>query len=174
MTVWNTMSPMFTMLCSLTSIGTTLRWRVLPSNFFGLSLLLNIWVLFVYFYSMFLLFKLCIFVLNRFFKESSEEEREHAEKLMEYQVLGTEHIKLMFLLILCILWFRFSVLFSVLVKSNLLFLYVLENSQNKRGGRVKLQSIVMPPSEYDHEEKGDALYGKSQCFIVPFFQTRFF
>lgn len=32
--------------------------------------------------------KWCIdhFVPNRFFKESSEEEREHAEKLMEYQV----------------------------------------------------------------------------------------
>jgi ferritin len=26
------------------------------------------------------------FVHNRFFKESSEEEREHAEKLMKYQV----------------------------------------------------------------------------------------
>ncbi|KAF5467472.1 hypothetical protein F2P56_017293 [Juglans regia] len=52
--------------------------------------------------------------LARFFKESSEEEREHAEKLMEYQ--------------------------------------------NKRGGRVKLQHIVMPLSEYDHAEKGDALY----------------
>ncbi|XP_059456647.1 ferritin-2, chloroplastic-like [Corylus avellana] len=52
--------------------------------------------------------------LARFFKESSEEERGHAEKLMEYQ--------------------------------------------NKRGGRVKLQSILMPLSEFDHEEKGDALY----------------
>ncbi|KAJ1699050.1 hypothetical protein LUZ63_007562 [Rhynchospora breviuscula] len=50
----------------------------------------------------------------KFFKESSEEEREHAEKLMKYQ--------------------------------------------NKRGGRVKLQSILMPMSEYDHFEKGDALY----------------
>ncbi|KAB2084206.1 hypothetical protein ES319_A05G319700v1 [Gossypium barbadense] len=52
--------------------------------------------------------------LNRFFKESSLEEREHAEKFMEYQ--------------------------------------------NKRGGKVKLQSIVMPLSEFDHAEKGDALY----------------
>ncbi|GAA0170809.1 storage protein [Lithospermum erythrorhizon] len=52
--------------------------------------------------------------LAKFFKESSEEERGHAEKLMEYQ--------------------------------------------NKRGGRVKLHSIQMPPSEYDHVEKGDALY----------------
>lgn len=31
--------------------------------------------------------------------------------------------------------------------------------QNKRGGKVKLQSILMPLSEFDHEEKGDALYG---------------
>lgn len=52
--------------------------------------------------------------LAKFFKESSEEERGHAEKLMEYQ--------------------------------------------NKRGGRVRLQSIVMPLSEFDHAEKGDALY----------------
>ncbi|CAI9762271.1 unnamed protein product [Fraxinus pennsylvanica] len=52
--------------------------------------------------------------LAKFFKESSEEERDHAEKLMEYQ--------------------------------------------NKRGGKVKLQSILMPLSEFDHAEKGDALY----------------
>ncbi|GAB4827638.1 Ferritin-3, chloroplastic [Ancistrocladus abbreviatus] len=52
--------------------------------------------------------------LAKFFKESSEEEREHAEKLMEYQ--------------------------------------------NKRGGKVKLQSILMPLSEFDHAEKGDALH----------------
>ncbi|KAK9283301.1 hypothetical protein L1049_011539 [Liquidambar formosana] len=52
--------------------------------------------------------------LAKFFKESSLEEREHAEKLMEYQ--------------------------------------------NKRGGKVKLQSILMPLSEFDHAEKGDALY----------------
>lgn len=32
--------------------------------------------------------------------------------------------------------------------------------QNKRGGKVKLQSIVMPLSEFDHVEKGDALYGE--------------
>ncbi|KAK8552844.1 hypothetical protein V6N13_121223 [Hibiscus sabdariffa] len=51
--------------------------------------------------------------LAKFFKESSSEEREHAEKLMEYQ--------------------------------------------NKRGGKVKLQSILMPLSEFDHAEKGDAL-----------------
>ncbi|GKC32198.1 ferritin-4, chloroplastic-like protein, partial [Tanacetum coccineum] len=29
---------------------------------------------------------------------------------------------------------------------------------NKRGGKVKLQSILMPLSEFDHAEKGDALY----------------
>ncbi|KAM3293063.1 hypothetical protein ACQJBY_036568 [Aegilops geniculata] len=52
----------------------------------------------------------------KFFKESSDEEREHAEMLMEYQ--------------------------------------------NRRGGRVRLQSIVTPLTEFDHSEKGDALYGK--------------
>ncbi|XP_020581867.1 ferritin-4, chloroplastic-like [Phalaenopsis equestris] len=52
--------------------------------------------------------------LAKFFNESSEEERDHAEKLMKYQ--------------------------------------------NKRGGRVKLQSILMPLTEFHHEEKGDALY----------------
>lgn len=52
--------------------------------------------------------------LAKFFKESSEEEREHAEKLIKYQ--------------------------------------------NIRGGRVVLYPIVSPPSEFDHVEKGDALY----------------
>ncbi|XP_047321135.1 cytosolic endo-beta-N-acetylglucosaminidase 1 [Impatiens glandulifera] len=52
--------------------------------------------------------------LARFCKESSEEERHHAERFMEYQ--------------------------------------------NKRGGKVKLLSILMPLSEFDHAEKGDALY----------------
>lgn len=52
--------------------------------------------------------------LAKFFKDSSEEERTHAEMLMEYQ--------------------------------------------NMRGGRVKLHSILNPPSEFDHAEKGDALY----------------
>jgi ferritin heavy chain len=52
--------------------------------------------------------------LAKFFKKSSDEEREHAEKLMEYQ--------------------------------------------NKRGGRVKLLSIVLPPMDFSNAEKGDALY----------------
>ncbi|KAJ7538057.1 hypothetical protein O6H91_11G032800 [Diphasiastrum complanatum] len=53
--------------------------------------------------------------MAHFFKESSEEEREHAEKLMKYQ--------------------------------------------NIRGGRVYLHSILQPASfEFDHPEKGDALY----------------
>ncbi|WOH09036.1 hypothetical protein DCAR_0728489 [Daucus carota subsp. sativus] len=30
--------------------------------------------------------------------------------------------------------------------------------QNKCGGKVKLQSIIMPLTEFDHAEKGDALY----------------
>ncbi|ESW06654.1 hypothetical protein PHAVU_010G065600 [Phaseolus vulgaris] len=52
--------------------------------------------------------------LAKFFKESSEEEREHAEKLIKYQ--------------------------------------------NLRGGRVVLHPITSPPSEFEHSEKGDALY----------------
>ncbi|KAL9374418.1 hypothetical protein Peur_034038 [Populus x canadensis] len=52
--------------------------------------------------------------LAKFFKESSEEEREHAEKLMKYQ--------------------------------------------NIRGGKVVLHSILKPVSEFEHVEKGDALY----------------
>ncbi|XP_052303971.1 ferritin, chloroplastic isoform X2 [Populus trichocarpa] len=52
--------------------------------------------------------------LAKFFKESSEEEREHAEKLMKYQ--------------------------------------------NIRGGKVVLHSILTPVSEFEHVEKGDALY----------------
>ncbi|MEW5313265.1 MAG: hypothetical protein WDW38_004849 [Sanguina aurantia] len=52
--------------------------------------------------------------IAKYFKDASEEEREHAELLMEYQ--------------------------------------------NKRGGRVQLQSIITPESEFNHAEKGDALY----------------
>ncbi|XP_057512185.1 ferritin-4, chloroplastic-like [Actinidia eriantha] len=52
--------------------------------------------------------------LAKFFKESSIEERQHAEQFMEYQ--------------------------------------------NKRGGKVKLQSMLMPVSDFEHIEKGDALY----------------
>lgn len=37
-------------------------------------------------------------------------------------------------------------------------------SQNIRGGKVKLHSIINPPSEFEHAEKGDALYGKKDCF----------
>ena len=49
-----------------------------------------------------------------FFKKESEEERHHAELLMDYQV--------------------------------------------KRGGRVALQTLVAPHTEFDHADKGDALY----------------
>jgi hypothetical protein len=31
--------------------------------------------------------------------------------------------------------------------------------QNKRGGRVQLRSIAMPEMEFNHAEKGDALFG---------------
>eukprot|EP00878_Enallax_costatus_P004456 GHUV01004696.1.p1 GENE.GHUV01004696.1~~GHUV01004696.1.p1 ORF type:complete len:249 (+),score=89.09 GHUV01004696.1:94-840(+) len=49
-----------------------------------------------------------------FFKAGSEEEREHAELLMQYQ--------------------------------------------NTRGGRVRLASMIQPEAEFNHPEKGDALY----------------
>ncbi|XP_048319921.2 ferritin-3, chloroplastic [Ziziphus jujuba] len=52
--------------------------------------------------------------LAKFFKESSEEEREHAEKLIKYQ--------------------------------------------NIRGGKVKLHPLISPQSEFEHAEKGDALF----------------
>ncbi|CAL9243483.1 unnamed protein product [Arabidopsis halleri] len=35
---------------------------------------------------------------------------------------------------------------------------LLMEYQNKRGGRVKLQPMVLPQSEFDHPEKGDDLY----------------
>lgn len=50
----------------------------------------------------------------KYFREASDEERGHAEKLMKYQ--------------------------------------------NIRGGKVVLQSILMPVMEFDHPHKGDALY----------------
>ena len=50
----------------------------------------------------------------KFFREESEEERSHAEKLMEYQTL--------------------------------------------RGGRVVLGSLMSPISEFNHSDKGEALY----------------
>jgi hypothetical protein len=41
------------------------------------------------------------------------------------------------------------------------------HKQNKRGGRVKLQSIVMPVMEFDHPEKGDALYCMLTLLLYP-------
>ena len=40
--------------------------------------------------------------------------------------------------------------------------------QNMRGGRVKLFSILMPPSEFEHVEKGDALYGKASFLFAKY------
>ncbi|XP_018444813.1 ferritin-3, chloroplastic-like [Raphanus sativus] len=34
--------------------------------------------------------------------------------------------------------------------------------QNIRGGRVKLEPMVMPQFEFDHAEKGDDLYGQDR------------
>ena len=58
------------------------------------------------------------------------------------------------------MFFILLALFHLSLVSNIFFFsYGL---QNKRGGRVKLQPMVMPQSEFDHSEKGDALYGKLQ------------
>ncbi|PSC70313.1 Ferritin-chloroplastic [Micractinium conductrix] len=50
----------------------------------------------------------------KYFRHSADEEREHAQKLIDLQ--------------------------------------------NTRGGRVKLGTIMAPVTEFDHEDKGDALY----------------
>ncbi|WJX56893.1 Dysferlin [Trifolium repens] len=41
-----------------------------------------------------------------------------------------------------------------------------KSGQNICGGRVVLYPIVSPPSEFDHLEKGDALYGESSVLIL--------
>lgn len=77
------MSRMCTMPCMPTLTETMSLSRDLPSNFFEhpqfffliLLICLDKWNSFIKF-----------MMTNRFFKESSTEEREHAEKLMEYQV----------------------------------------------------------------------------------------
>lgn len=102
-----------------------------------------------------------ISLLIRFFKESSEEEREHAEKLMEYQVLKIFANFKRFFTWLCGLDDVVFMIVSINIRK-MTFWVALHGliAQNKRGGKVKLQSILMPLSEYDHEEKGDALYGE--------------
>eukprot|EP00877_Chromochloris_zofingiensis_P003397 jgi/Chrzof1/13058/Cz07g18100.t1 len=56
----------------------------------------------------------CLPGFAAFFKKASDEERDHANKLMVHQ--------------------------------------------NSRGGRVKLQTISSPESEFNHSDKGDALF----------------
>lgn len=40
-------------------------------------------------------------------------------------------------------------------------------AQNKRGGRVKLHALVGTQSEFDHSEKGDALYAFELALCAP-------
>lgn len=96
---------------------------------------------------------------NRFFKESSTEEREHAEKLMEYQVY------ISYIVFRNFRYANFVLSFELCIQALLWILiynygFLMTIYQNKRGGRVKLQSMLMPCSEFDHAEKGDALHGK--------------
>ena len=46
---------------------------------------------------------------------------------------------------------------------------LLMEYQNKRGGKVKLQSIMMPDMEFGGSPSGDALYGMS---IIMFFSLQ--
>lgn len=83
------MCRMSTMPCMLTSTGTTSHSGDLPSIFF--KTFGTIFCIFYTMSSMMILYRefdVDCFVACRFFKESSEEERGHAEKLMEYQVCG--------------------------------------------------------------------------------------
>ena len=67
---------------------------------------------------------------------------------MEYQVFNLNRV-----LLHCLMY---SLKFTDFLYWISIFLCLV---QNKRGGKVKLQSILMPLSEFDHAEKGDALYG---------------
>ena len=84
MAVWSTMSHMCTMPCLPTLIEITWHSRALPGKFS--------WKVCVYTLSLVLSFMFLTLiygvVCNSFFKESSIEERGHAEKLMEYQVIN--------------------------------------------------------------------------------------
>jgi len=105
MAVWSTMSHMCTMRCLPTSIEIMWHSRALPSKFpWKFSVFYKLSLLFYVFSSLFcyMLLKLIhnIFFSNRFFKESSIEEREHAEKLMEYQVIKF------------IIWYSYLLFFS--------------------------------------------------------------
>ena len=99
--------------------------------------------------------KLCCAGLAEYFRNSSEEEREHAEKLMIQQV-GS-----------CPKWpscVRKGLASNVCVQSccrslvsyeALLFAACDDGCavQNRRGGRVKLLSILLPETEFNHKDK---------------------
>lgn len=59
-------------------------------------------------------------------------------------------------------WFSVYTLVAPLIQLWLNSLYLICSNyvQNKRGGKVKLYSLMMPIADYDHLEKGDALYGR--------------
>lgn len=62
-----------------------------------------------------------------------------------------------------ILLYHWLLYFMAVISSIIFVSYFISDDittyQNKRGGRVLLQSMVMPFSEFDNAEKGDALYG---------------
>lgn len=135
-------------LCMRISIAITLLSKVLLSEFFSGNVgVLDSISLLIYSFCVCWLVNCLVSLANRFFKESSVEERDHAEMLMEYQVLGH--------------FVSFHKPYHLsLVCNTVSFFFGFLDLQNKRGGKVKLQPMVMPQSEFDHPEKGDALYGK--------------
>lgn len=55
------------------------------------------------------------------------------------------------------------------ISSNSKYLTSSDCLQNKRGGKVKLQGMMMPIADYDHLDKGDALYGRLRPDFLQFF-----
>lgn len=147
---WNTTSPMPTMRCSPISTETTSPSKASPSksretralhlsDHPGLSLITS----------------LC---LSGFSRNRARRSVNMPKSWWNTRCLWMRSFSSLFYFAALSLGFfliPFPSLWSVLCW--LFFFWVL---QNKRGGKVKLQSILMPLSEFDHEEKGDALYGK--------------
>ncbi|MQM08123.1 hypothetical protein Taro_040974, partial [Colocasia esculenta] len=78
------------------------------------------------------------------------ESREDVTEVPSYGVLEK--------LIEYIASYVYHSLFAYFDRNNVALKGLAEN-RNECGGRVKLLSILLPLSEFDHDEKGDALYG---------------
>ena len=105
--------------------------------------------------------------MAQYFQEASEDERAHAQKLIQYQVrLSAAHT----VGHLCIPSGRRACLVSVAIHTthgNEAHLapdtgreayWCTSSVQNIRGGRVRLHTLVVPEAEFEHAAKGEALY----------------